>query len=213
MRPRVAARAAERQALGRREMPDAFDSARAAYEESVVRLLVGRSISAVAYYEIEYEGGFVGWRSTPNVGHLLDQGLDLTMVDGHTCLVTWNQTFNQYDFDVGAGSLKDELIGGCCYDVSRERPWSSLLGRRIVDVAVYWSWVEEQVGDSRKRNHFPLDLAVSFGDSTVFLCARQYFSERDEFFPGGDEIAVIFDDAAVRGYRIGPFQDDESLPN
>ena len=32
-----------------------------------------------------HRSGFVGWRSTPNVGHLLDQGLDLTMVDG--CVV------------------------------------------------------------------------------------------------------------------------------
>lgn len=194
-------------------MAEVFDTARVAYEESVVRLLVGRSISAVAYYEIQYEGGFVGWRSTPNVGHLLDHGLDLTMGDGHTCLVTWDQTFNQYDLLVRAGTLRDELTGGRRYDVSRERPWNSLLGRRILDVAVYWSWVEVDVGDSRKRIHYPLDLAVSCGDSTVFLCARQYFRERDEFFPGGDEIAVIFDDAAARGYRIGPFQDDDSLPN
>jgi hypothetical protein len=194
-------------------MTGAFETARAAYEGSVVRLLVGRSISAVAYYEIQYEGGFVGWRSTPNVGHLLDQGLDLTMVDGHSCLVTWGQTFNQYDLLVRAGTLRDELTAGCSYDVSRERPWNSLLGRRILDVAVYWSWVEEEVGDSRKRIHYPLDLAVSFGDSTVFLCARRYFWERDEFFPAGDEIAVIFDDAAARRYRIGPFQDDKSLPD
>jgi hypothetical protein len=192
-------------------MSDSFSNAKAAYEQSVRRLLVGRQIVSVIYYESPHEEGFEYWSSLPHVGHSLEQGLDFGMADGETCLVTWDQAFSQYDIAVRAGTMENELTGFHRYDVSSVAPWASILGKAVQNIEIYWSWIEDS--QTHERVHYPQDLALNFGDSTVYLCSRKYQDRSDLLFPMADEIAVVFDDAVARRYRIGPFELEQELPS
>ncbi|GGO42022.1 hypothetical protein [Deinococcus humi] len=102
--------------------------------ESTMQALRGKRLKAVRYYELE--GQMDTWCTWPGFD-TLRHGLDLLLESGQAYLVTWGQTFFQYDLDVRPGALVDELRAATFTNVSHESRWTPLVGQVITDVTVF----------------------------------------------------------------------------
>lgn len=172
--------------------------------ENNVTALIGKQLERVRYFEIRYESDspmyFVG--SFP--GHLLDFGCDLEMSDGSVFGVIWDGEFFQYGVGVVNKSLADQLGDSKVFDVSSDVNWACLIGQSIVNVKVYWSWVQYE-GEAEKI-YYPQELEVEFENgSIVYFSASRYNEEKDSLWGISDDIAVVFGREAAQKYCIGPY--------
>jgi hypothetical protein len=174
--------------------------------EAEVAMLAGHRLAGVRYFELQYEGGYSGWRSVPEVGDSLHLGVDLVMADGSVFGLTWGAQFHHHDVMLVPHSLREELAQFTEVSVSDEPQWRPYIGKVLSRVEVFWSWVEI-IGEG--RIHFPQDVALCFDSlPTIYVTASEYMPEKDELFPMADELTVVFSDEVARKHRIGPYAAD-----
>jgi len=172
------------------------------FEESF-RVLEGRALKRVAYYELDYGTGEPNWRVDKGQLHSVDFGVELETEQGEVYSITWDRTFAQYDLCLMSGSLAQRFPSVPRWDVTAEQPWSDVLHRPISKTILYWSaWIEPN-GD---HLYYPQDLELDFHpDQRLFISVLDHHRDNDTLFGGTDNIAVTYNDETARRHRIGPF--------
>jgi hypothetical protein len=183
---------------------------RAEFEMSV-RRLVGLAPRGVRYFEIDYSAfgangdshssdrGDSGpaWSVDPRFDSL-DFGLQLLTATGDTVDISWGNEFYPYGVSLNVPLTAGDTIR--VWDVSETSRWSSLLGRRIQEARVFWSWVE---GRDIGRVHYPQDVKLTFdGGREVYISALEI--RLDGSFMGMmDHITVFFEESVARQFAVG----------
>lgn len=162
-----------------------------------VHQLVGLTPRRVTYFEIDYGDSRPAWSSDPRFDSL-DFGLQLVMTSGEAVNLSWGGEFYQYGVSFG---VQLEAGGTTrAWDVSEASRWNALLGKRIEDARVFWSWVD---GADIGRVHYPQDLKLTFeGGREIYISALEI---RPNGFCMGmmDHITVFFEEAVARQFGVG----------
>lgn len=162
-----------------------------------MQALRGQRLKAVRYYELE--GQMDTWCTWPGFD-TLSHGLDLLLESGQAYLVTWGQTFFQYDLDVRPGALVDELRAATFTNVSHESRWTPLVGQVITDVTVFWEDMTE-VGPQFHR--CVQDLRLTFESGQVVYLSTSDYREQQGWSGIADNIVVFFDQQSFEQRRLG----------
>lgn len=139
---------------------------RAEYERNA-RRLIGQTISAVVYYEIDYKDDAFHFFDDTRFDSL-DFGLELQLRSGRYVSITWGSEFHQYGVSLVDGRIFRPVTMSRCLDVSQTMRWSSLLGRRVASVDVFWSWFDES-GQPETRIYTPQDVLLRFAGDFVLV--------------------------------------------
>lgn len=172
--------------------------------ETTASSLLGRRIEQVTYYDYPLEGGtfdpFMAFV------HSMRVGLELSCDDGFRLSITWGPW--THDPEVGlrlqSPSLQREMSDDqpmyVELDVSSDSQWAPLLDSPIVQVDVYWQWVEEEHALTE-----PLDLVIGFAHGTrLFVSAGHCDGERF-MVSTGDNLVIVFDEGTAEKFRLGPY--------
>src|SRR5262245_45019481 len=162
---------------------------RAEFEISV-RRLVGLELRGVRYFEIDYSAFADGdsqssdrddsgprWSGDPRFDSL-DFGLQLLTATGETVDSSWGDEFYQYGISLKVPLTASDTIRA--WDVSETSRWNSLLGRRIQETRVFWSWVE---GRDIGRVHYPQDVKLTFDGGSSSKQLRPSAARRQRWDP------------------------------
>lgn len=171
--------------------------------------LVGHTLAEVLYFEIDDRNEAGESVNKPSWNRdwrfdSLDFGLELQTREGDGFWISWGHEFFQYDIEVERNS-KNDRSGMRRWNVSRTSRWRRSIGKKIVAVATYWSWVDEPAEEGWRRIQYPQDLRITFeSGETVYLSALEV---RQDGAPIGftDNITVFFDEAIARKYGVGPY--------
>lgn len=129
--------------------------------EARLQRLVGRTLTGVCYFEIDYGTPNPTWSDDWGVDSL-DFGLQLILDDGSRCNLSWGGEFAQYGISLEA-PVAESARRIRSAEVSESSRWHTLLGRRIGAVRVYWCLAEEVDSPGRE---YPQD-ATFFGFSAA----------------------------------------------
>jgi hypothetical protein len=169
--------------------------------EAQARQLLGQVVQRVRYCEIAYDEGTPFWCGDPRFDSL-DFGLDLLTVSGERFSISWGAEFYQYGVSLAAG-LPEAYERSRVWDVSETSRWRDLLGQRIEDVHVFWSWVEWKEGFVNHRVHYPQDVKLVFENGReVYLCAFEVWTDGSTMGMI-DHITVFFDEALAHQFGVG----------
>ncbi len=172
------------------------------YEVDVIRMLIGKRLTGVRYFEIRYDTNEPFYICAPFPGHLLDYGCDLELEDGTIIGIIWDSEYFQYGIGVLKSSIASQLTDFSAWDVSKENHWTSLMNMAITKVKVHWSWAQYE---GQEKQDYPQELEIQFDDgSIVFFSASQYDKAKDTLWGMSDDIAVVFDNDSAKRYGIGP---------
>jgi hypothetical protein len=157
--------------------------------------LIGEVLRRVRYFEIDHQGTQGAWAADIRFDSL-DFGLDLLMESGKFFTISWGAEFHPYgiSFDTPLDSK-----GARVTDVSELSGWRRMLGKRIVDARIVWSWVE---GSDLGRVYYPQDLVLCFDDRTIVYVSA---IEVRHGLPLGmaDHITVFFDARTAKQFGVG----------
>lgn len=169
--------------------------------ETQARRLVGQVVQRVRYFEIESGAGEPAWGGDPRFDSL-DFGLDLLTVSGERFRLWWGAEFYMYGVSVESGG-PESVEGVRMWDVSETSRWRELLGSRIEDVHVFWSWVSWEEGTDKGRVQYPQDVKLVFEkDREVYISAFEV-SSGDSGLGTMDHITVFFDKAIAQRFGVG----------
>jgi hypothetical protein len=164
--------------------------------ETTIHRLVGLVPERVIYFEIDEGNSRPAWSEDPRFDSL-DFGFQLVTTSGDTVNCSWGSEFYQYGITLGV-----PLNNSSCraWDASGTSRWSALLGRRIKNAFVIWSWVDNSAS---RRIQYPQDLKITFeGGREVFVSALEI--RPDGFVMGMmDNITVFFDAMVARQFGVG----------
>ncbi len=173
--------------------------------EKRVQELIGHTLAEVLYFEIDYhnEAGIPlnepAWSRDPRFDSL-DFGLELQTNEGDSFWITWGQEFYLYNIAVERNT-SDDRSRMRKWNVTHESRWFRLIGKQIIEVQTYWSWVERVSEQGWERFDFPQDLRITFETGeTVYISAF-------EIWPDGsyngftDNITVFFDEDTAKFFQ------------
>jgi hypothetical protein len=162
--------------------------------DALERVLIGRSITAVRYADLDYETEIVSWYEGDHdvVGH----GIELDLDDGTTWSVIWEQRGDDEGLGVWRGPLVPEHLKEARFWNVTDR-WCRRGPREIAAVEIFW-WPQRQGSDDRSRS------ALSLGGLVLHDAGRdrQVVVALDERF----DVRVYFSRGRAR--RDGYFTDN-----
>lgn len=168
--------------------------------ELKVRSLIGEIVEEVFYFEIEYENGEELWNSDEDFDSL-DYGFDLVMASGITKGFIWGSEFYQYGVSLLSNSLDSELSAGSKIEVSSRSRWRDLIGLKVENARIIWSWVKED-GLFKKKYYYPQDVILTFeGGKEVLISATEIRDGKAYGF--SDNITIVFDNVVSKKYALG----------
>ena len=168
--------------------------------------LIGFTIDRVIYFEIDYQNGRPLFRDHPETGHFLDFGVEMVDASGRSCCVTWDGTFFQYGLGVFVDTPSSKVLPGLSYDVTDDPEWVQFIGREIVGVESYWTWVADSMADNAIRTYYPQDLRFTFdNDRSLYFSAAQFLGESGKLFGMSDNVLVVFNDEVAAQHKLGPW--------
>ena len=156
-----------------------------------VHMLLGKVISKVIYYEVDYGDGLFHFFDDPRFDSL-DFGLDLVLEEEERFAITWGDEFWQYGISVKPKPLVSVQWTDRMLDVSTCSRWRLVLGKKIRSAEVSWSWCEE-LGKPETRVYYPQDLLLRFDEGRVMVISALEIREEDRPMGMMDNITV-FDD-------------------
>ncbi|MGH1383685.1 hypothetical protein [Kordia sp.] len=167
--------------------------------ENPIKELIGKSITDVNYYEIDY--GEPTWNETEY--HSLDYGIELVTSDKLKFYFIWGTEYTQYDVKFCKGNILTEFSienGAKKYNVNSNQKWTELIGMKISGIESswsYWSLINED-----KRNYSPQDVRIEFENGKeMWISALEI---RDGRIIGmQDHLTVVFDKKTADKYKIG----------
>ena len=161
--------------------------------------LVGHIVTQVMYYEIEYQNGEQFWNRDPRFDSL-DYGLDLMTKDGEVFGIIWDNEFFPYGVSIkNEPLLGKHVINASIIDVSTSSRWSEILGQKIVQAKIVWSWVKE--GNGKEKIYYPQDLVIQVeSGQEVFISALEIENGRPH--PIADHITVMFDRSIAATFQV-----------
>ncbi len=98
--------------------------------EKPIKELIGKSISNVNYYEIDY--GEPMWNEIQF--HSLDYGIEIIMTDKSSYDFIWGNEFTQFDVKFRKGNILTEFSkenGAKKYNSKNNSKWTELIGQKI----------------------------------------------------------------------------------
>jgi hypothetical protein len=111
---------------------------------------------------------------------------------------SWGSEFYQYGVSLNVPLTAADTIR--VWDVSKTSRWNSLLGSRIQETRVFWSWVE---GRDIGRVHYPQDVRLTFdGGREVYISALEIRPD-GSFMGMMEHITVFFEDSVARQFSVG----------
>jgi len=167
--------------------------------EKPIRELIGKSISIVNYYEIDY--GEPLWNKTEY--HSLDFGIEFTTSENESCYFVWGSEFTQYNLKFKKGDILTVFSAennAKKYNASENEHWTELIGVRITGIKSSWSYWN-LVGD-KKRNYYPQDIEIEFKNGKkIWISALEIRDGK----PMGmqDHLTVFFDKKIANKYKTG----------
>lgn len=193
----------EQYALFRGWLDSASPQERRALFEEDARVLVGRRVLAIQYWDIhDFGQGAMPWDHGDWHHAVMGVGLD---TDRGPAAVTWTSRFHPYGVEVFDGPIEEHLRmapDGPQHNGPHEpSPWASLLGQECR--AVHVTWWDLQLGPARLSDgtvverarcvDVPVGIRLDFDAQSVWLVAA--IPKDDALtgaFVGGDEIMVVF---------------------
>ncbi|MFT5823480.1 MAG: hypothetical protein ACI8ZM_004742 [Crocinitomix sp.] len=162
-----------------------------------ISVLIEKSISKVAYYEINYDEGF--WKNSDH--HSLDHGLEFTMSNNEKYYLAWDNLQIQYDLNFGTGTLQ-QLLGPesnvAIHDVTGNIYWQELVGRKIKKLTPILSWVST---NGIKKDYLQ-DLIIEFDNKQKVIISVSEIRD-GSVFGMQDHISVFFNSNTAKKYGIG----------
>jgi len=167
--------------------------------ENPIKELIGKSITGVNYYEIDY--GEPTWNETEY--HSLDYGIELVTSDKLKFYFVWGNEYTQYNVKFRNGNILTEFStenGAKKYNANSNQKWTELIGIRISRIEScwsYWSLINED-----KRNYYPQDVRIEFENGKeMWISALEI---RDGRIIGmQDHLIIVFDKKTADKYKIG----------
>jgi hypothetical protein len=167
--------------------------------ENPIKELIGKSISEVNYYEIDYGEPF--WNKTEF--HSLDYGIEITMTDKTSYYFIWGNEFSQYDVKFREGSILNEFSsqnGAKKYSINENLKWKDLIGKKINEIESYWPYWN--LINNEKRNYYPQDVRIEFENGKeIWISALEIKENRTIGMQ--DHLTIIFDKQTAEKYKIG----------
>ncbi len=167
--------------------------------EKPIKELIGKSISDVNYYEIDY--GEPMWNETEF--HSLDYGIEIIMEDKTAYYFVWGNEFTQYDVKFRKGNILSVFSpenGAKKYNVSDNPNWTELIGKKINRIQSYWSYWN--LLNDEKRNYYPQDVQIEFeSGENIWISALEITDSK----PMGmkDYFTIVFDKEIADKFKIG----------
>jgi len=167
--------------------------------EKPIKELIGKSISDVNYYEIDY--GEPLWNETEF--HSLDYGIEVIMSDKTTYYFIWGNEFTQYDVKFRKGNILTEFSaenGAKKYNSKDNQHWMELIGKKINGIESYWSYWS--LVNDKKRNYYPQDVRIEFENGKeIWISALEIMDNKPMAMK--DHLTIIFDRETAEKYKIG----------
>ena len=171
-------------------MLDHGSQTRAEFEQTL-RQLVGRTIRAVAYFEIPYEDGQPMWNRESDVFDSLDFGLELTLDDGSTFSVTWGTEFTQYNVSIRRDALRF-VDGESARRWDVQQRWRE---RRLLDTPIASARAVWVATDPHEHDEYPQDVRLEFESGGVVVVSAFECRTGEQNWGMVDHITVFFDEA------------------
>ncbi len=168
------------------------------YEKNI-RSLIGYTITAVVYHEIEYSDGEYHFFDDPRFDSL-DFGLEFELDAGSSVSVTWGSEFYHYGVSLIKNEMCKILSKSHSRDVSNTERWKTILPGKIESTEVFWSWCEESA-NPETRIYYPQDLLLSFaGNKKIVISALEI--RADGSYMGMMDNIIVFDELEMaKNYR------------
>jgi hypothetical protein len=168
------------------------------YEKSF-KELIGKAISHINYYEIDY--GKPMWNETKF--HSVDYGFEITMLDKTSYYFIWSNKFTQYDVKFKKGNILIEFgtkNSAKKYNVSDNINWTDLIGTKIKEVKSCWSYWYT-MGEEEKT-YYPQDVHIQFENGKeIWISALEIIDNSP--IPMQDNLLIVFDKGIAEKYNIG----------
>ena len=167
--------------------------------EKPIKKLIGKSISDVNYYEIDY--GEPLWNEIKY--HSLDYGFEIIMSDKTVYSFVWGNEFTQYDLKFQEGNILkvfSEKNNAKKYNPKNNKYWNELIGQKISGIESYWSY--GSLIDDNKKNYYSQDLRIEFENGKEIWISAFEISDNSSFAMQ-DHITIFFDKEIAKKYRIG----------
>ena len=162
--------------------------------EEILREMLGHSIVAVTYHEIDYGDALPMWnRESPSFDSL-DFGLTLRLDDDSVFHVAWGHEYAEYNISVARG-LRE--YGDRTWDATSR--WSARLKQPIVEARLVWRPAELEESSPQ----CPLSVVLRFQDGGAVVISAFEFRRDDNFkFAMTDHVTVFFDEAEARRFDL-----------
>jgi hypothetical protein len=167
--------------------------------EKPIKELIGKTISDVNYYEIDY--GEPLWDESEY--HSLDFGIELITDDREKYYFVWGSEYTQYNVKFKKGEILDVFSpenNAKKYNAKENQNWTELIGKKICGIESFWSYWS--LINEKKRNYYPQDVRIEFENGKEIWISA--FEIRDETnFGMQDHITIFFDKQTAEKYNIG----------
>ena len=169
--------------------------------EKPIKELIGKTVSEIYYYELEYENGQTYWDEKEY--HTLDFGLEMIMSDLEKFYFIWDSELAQFNVKFKKGDITTEFSENSTHkkhNVSNNELWSELMKSKIIGISSHWShW---QYLSQKEPNYYPQNIKLDFeNDKSVWISATEI--ENDNPKEMADNITIIFDKRVAKKYNIG----------
>ncbi len=167
--------------------------------ENPIKELIGKSISNVNYFEIDY--GKPLWNETEY--HSLDYGIELVTTDEQAYYFVWGSEFTQYDVKFRKGNILTEFStenGAKKYNANSNQKWTELIGIKISGIESYWSYWS--LINEDKRNYYPQDVRIEFENrKEIWISALEITDGKAMGMK--DHLTIVFNQKVADKYKIG----------
>lgn len=97
-----------------------------------------------------------------------------------------------------------KVLPALSYDVTDDPEWVQFIGRAIVGVESYWTWVADSMAANTIRTYYPQDLRFTFdNDRSLYFSAAQFLGESGDLYGMSDNVLVVFNDEVVAQHQLG----------
>jgi hypothetical protein len=168
--------------------------------EKPIKELIGKTISKVNYYEIDYDGKPY-WDEIEF--HSLDYGVEMIMTDNSSYYFIWGNEVTQYDVKFRKGSILNEFgrdYNPNKYTVESHPKWKELTGIGITSIESFWThW---NFTNTNTLHFYPQDVKILFENGKEIWISALEIRE-NSIFGMQDHITIIFDQKTADKYKIG----------
>ena len=167
--------------------------------EKPIKELIGKSISDVNYYEIDY--GEPLWDESEY--HSLDFGIELITDDREKYYFVWDSEYTQYNVKFKKGEILEVFSpenNAKKYNAKENQNWTELIGKKICGIKSFWSYWS--LINEKERNYYPQDVRIEFENGKeIWISAFEIKDETN--FGMQDHITIFFDKQTAEKYNIG----------